>query len=128
MIKINYFLQSSNDTFPTAMHIATALEITQSLVPALKNLKENLQKKSTEFDGHVKIGRTHLQDAVPLTLGQEFSAFVQQIENAIARINSTLPRLYQLAIGGTAVGTGFKLSLYLVQRYISKMKVFFQHP
>jgi fumarate hydratase class II len=94
------------------MHISTALEINQSLIPALKNLKENLQKKSTEFDGLVKIGRTHLQDAVPLTLGQEFSAFVQQIHNSIERIECTLPRLYQLAIGGTAVGTGKRCLLF----------------
>jgi len=98
--------QSSNDTFPTAMHIAAALEIETRLIPALELLADALHKKSIEFKDIIKIGRTHLQDAVPMTLGQEFSGYHQQILNAIVRAKSTLPSLYQLAIGGTAVGTG----------------------
>lgn len=98
--------QSSNDTFPTAMHIAAAVEIYRLLLPAVENLRDNLNKKSQQFDKIVKIGRTHLQDAVPLTLGQEFSAYVAQLDADIAHIKSSLPYLYQLAAGGTAVGTG----------------------
>jgi fumarate hydratase, class II len=98
--------QSSNDTFPTAMHIACAEEITHSLLPALKHAHGALSKKVKAWDGIIKIGRTHTQDATPLTLGQEFSGYAQQIENGIARIELTLPALMQLAQGGTAVGTG----------------------
>ncbi|XGW18611.1 hypothetical protein V3C99_002878 [Haemonchus contortus] len=98
--------QSSNDTFPTAMHIAVAREVNSRLLPALKQLHGSLKKKSEEFKDIIKIGRTHTQDAVPLTLGQEFSGYVQQVENGIARVEATLPRLYELAAGGTAVGTG----------------------
>ncbi|VDO19149.1 unnamed protein product [Heligmosomoides polygyrus] len=98
--------QSSNDTFPTAMHIAVAREINNRLLPALQKLHDSLHKKSVEFEHIIKIGRTHTQDAVPLTLGQEFSGYVQQVHNGIARVKDTLPRLYELAAGGTAVGTG----------------------
>lgn len=98
--------QSSNDTFPTAMHVASVLQITQKLIPALKELREALDKKRAEFDDIIKIGRTHLQDATPLTLGQEFSGYVQQLDNSIARAEGVLPRLSKLAQGGTAVGTG----------------------
>ncbi|KAI8063705.1 fumarate hydratase [Gilbertella persicaria] len=98
--------QSSNDTFPTAMHIAAVVEINQDLIPALKELRDALQAKSEEFQDIIKIGRTHLQDATPLTLGQEFSGYVQQLSYGIERIQSTLPRLSRLAQGGTAVGTG----------------------
>ncbi|CAJ0922171.1 unnamed protein product, partial [Mesorhabditis belari] len=98
--------QSSNDTFPTAMHISVAREVNSRLLPSLKKLRESLNKKAVEFKDIIKIGRTHTQDAVPLTLGQEFSAYVQQVDNGIARIQGTLPRLYELAAGGTAVGTG----------------------
>jgi fumarate hydratase class II len=98
--------QSSNDSFPTAMHIATALEITNFLIPALEHFHAALQKKSEEFKDIVKIGRTHLQDAVPLTLGQEFSGYAMQLKMAIARAKDVLPRVYPLAQGGTAVGTG----------------------
>lgn len=98
--------QSSNDTFPTAMHIAAVEEIHHSLIPALKHLLKALKDKAASFEGLVKIGRTHLQDATPLTLGQEFSGYVTQIEYGIERVKATLPRLYQLAQGGTAVGTG----------------------
>ena len=98
--------QSSNDVFPTAMTIATYEETYHSLLPALKNLKKSLEKKQKDFEDIIKIGRTHLMDATPLTLGQEFSGYVKQLENGIARIESTLPRLSELALGGTAVGTG----------------------
>ncbi|HZN49874.1 MAG TPA: class II fumarate hydratase [Methylomirabilota bacterium] len=98
--------QSSNDTFPTAMHVAAALAITRRLVPSVQALRNALAAKAREFAGIVKIGRTHLQDAVPLTLGQEFSGYVAQLDGALARIDATLPGLLALAIGGTAVGTG----------------------
>ena len=98
--------QSSNDVFPAAMSISTAEEVVHHIVPALRRLHEALEAKVREFDGVVKIGRTHLMDAVPLTLAQEFSGYAKQVENGIARLQSTLPRLYELALGGTAVGTG----------------------
>ncbi|MDO8812769.1 MAG: class II fumarate hydratase [Gallionella sp.] len=98
--------QSSNDIFPTAMHVAAALGIAQRLLPALNILRATLEKKSLAFGGIVKIGRTHLQDATPLTLGQEFSGYVAQLYLAEAAIRSTLAPLCQLAVGGTAVGTG----------------------
>lgn len=98
--------QSSNDTFPTAMHISAVEEIHRRLVPMVTKLRDALQKKSGEFKDVVKIGRTHLMDAVPLTLGQEFSGYVQQLTNGLERIKAALPRLYELALGGTAVGTG----------------------
>lgn len=98
--------QSSNDTFPTAMHVAAVVEITKRLIPALTTLRDAMQAKSDEFKDIIKIGRTHLQDATPLTLGQEFSGYVQQLTYGIERVNSTLPHLYNLAQGGTAVGTG----------------------
>ncbi|GFP65893.1 fumarate hydratase, mitochondrial [Saccharomyces cerevisiae] len=98
--------QSSNDTFPTVMHIAASLQIQNELIPELTNLKNALEAKSKEFDHIVKIGRTHLQDATPLTLGQEFSGYVQQVENGIQRVAHSLKTLSFLAQGGTAVGTG----------------------
>jgi fumarate hydratase class II len=98
--------QSSNDTFPTAMHIAVTTEITQKLLPAVEALALLLQKKTCEFKNIVKIGRTHLMDAVPLTLGQEFSGYATQVERGCQRIKQCLPRLYELVLGGTAVGTG----------------------
>ena len=98
--------QSSNDTFPTAMHVAAAREITGKLVPALEAMHRELAAKARAWDGIVKIGRTHTQDATPLTLGQEFSGYARQVEAGIERIEQALPGLYQLAQGGTAVGTG----------------------
>ncbi|CAG8751083.1 7982_t:CDS:2, partial [Acaulospora morrowiae] len=98
--------QSSNDTFPTAMHISASIEINNKLIPALKNLRDALAEKSEAFANIVKIGRTHLQDATPLTLGNEFSGYAQQLTFGIERIQGTLPRIYYLAQGGTAVGTG----------------------
>ena len=98
--------QSSNDTFPTAMHIAGVMEARNSLVPSMKALHKALDDKAQEFNDIIKIGRTHLMDATPLTLGQEFSGYAKQIEFGVARIEGSLPRLSQLAQGGTAVGTG----------------------
>lgn len=98
--------QSSNDVFPTAMHVAAAVAIVRHLVPSLKTLRDTLEKKAKAFDKIVKIGRTHLQDATPLTLGQEFSGYVAQLDQGIRHVEATLPHLYQLAQGGTAVGTG----------------------
>jgi fumarate hydratase class II len=98
--------QSSNDTYPTAMHIAAAETVVRELIPALKHLLEALRKKQEEFKDIIKIGRTHTQDATPLTLGQEFSGYATQVANGIERIELTLPKLMQLAQGGTAVGTG----------------------
>jgi len=98
--------QSSNDTYPTAMHIACSEEIHHRLIPALKHLHAALEMKANEWASIIKIGRTHTQDATPLTLGQEFSGYAKQIENGIARVEQTMPMLMQLAQGGTAVGTG----------------------
>ncbi|ACD31366.1 class II fumarate hydratase [Francisella tularensis subsp. mediasiatica] len=98
--------QSSNDTFPSAMYIATALEINNRLLPALEYMQQQLADKAKQWDDIVKIGRTHMQDAVPLTLGQEFSGYAALLENNIQRIKDTLKYVYQLALGGTAVGTG----------------------
>jgi fumarate hydratase, class II len=98
--------QSSNDTFPTAMHIAAADTFVNQLLPSVKTLRDALLQKSNEFSSIVKIGRTHLQDAVPLTLGQEFSGYVAQLDMGLEWIEQILPRLYELALGGTAVGTG----------------------
>jgi fumarate hydratase, class II len=98
--------QSSNDTFPTAMHIAIAKEIVQRLLPAVQVLRDGLATKAGEYEGIIKIGRTHLMDAVPLTLGQEFSGYVAQLDFCVDGIRRALPGLYDLALGGTAVGTG----------------------
>jgi fumarate hydratase, class II len=98
--------QSSNDTFPTAMHIAAVERIRGSLIPSLTTLSESFRKKTTEFKDIIKIGRTHLMDATPLTLGQEFSGYTTQLEYSLDRINGCMPRMYQIALGGTAVGTG----------------------
>ncbi|MDH4112896.1 MAG: class II fumarate hydratase [Actinomycetota bacterium] len=98
--------QSSNDTFPTAMHIAAAHAVVERLVPSVRALRDALDARAAEFADIVKIGRTHLQDAVPITLGQEFSGYVAQLDADIERLELTLPGLYELAAGGTAVGTG----------------------
>jgi fumarate hydratase, class II len=98
--------QSSNDTFPTAMHIAAVEEIHRRLIPMVTKLRDALAAKSKEFKDIIKIGRTHLMDATPLTLGQEFSGYTQQLTNGLERINGCMSRLYELALGGTAVGTG----------------------
>jgi fumarate hydratase class II len=98
--------QSSNDTFPTAMHVAAATMIAEDLLPRVRELREAIGRRAAEFDDIVKIGRTHLQDAVPLTLGQEFGGYAAQLDADLERIERALPALYELAIGGTAVGTG----------------------
>lgn len=98
--------QSSNDVFPTAMSIAAAQAIVQNVLPSVKKLRESLAKKSKSFEKIVKIGRTHLQDATPITLGQEFSGYVAQLDHSLKHIEQSLPHLYELALGGTAVGTG----------------------
>ncbi|MYA96461.1 MAG: class II fumarate hydratase [Nitrospinae bacterium] len=98
--------QSSNDTFPTAMHIAAGEQMTKRLIPAVETLRATLAQKAEAFDSIIKIGRTHLMDAVPLTLGQEFSGYAQQLENGLARVRMSLDGIYELALGGTAVGTG----------------------
>ena len=98
--------QSSNDTFPTAMHIAAGEAVVRRLVPAVRKLRDALAEKAQEYDSIVKIGRTHLQDAVPLTLGQEFSGYVAQLDYALKRITAVLPEIFELPLGGTAVGTG----------------------
>ncbi len=113
--------QSSNDTFPTAMHIAAAEEINHRLLPALVALKDTFEAKSTEFKDIIKVGRTHLQDAVPLTLGQEFSGYVQQLKNGIERVKSVLPGIYELALGGTAVGTGLNTHPKFSELAVSKI-------
>lgn len=98
--------QSSNDTFPTAMHIAVAERAQSHLVPMMKGLRDSLAKKQKQFETIVKIGRTHLMDATPLTLGQEFSGYVQQLDNGVDRVEASMKHVLQLALGGTAVGTG----------------------
>jgi fumarate hydratase, class II len=98
--------QSSNDTFPTAMHVAAALAINERLLPSVERLRDALRAKADDFAKIVKIGRTHLQDAVPITLGQEFGGYAAQLDEGLRRIEEALPGLYELAIGGTAVGTG----------------------
>ena len=98
--------QSSNDSFPTAMHIAAARAVHMRLLPALKLMHARLADQAKRWDSIVKIGRTHLQDATPLTLGQEFSGYAAQVEDCIERVESVLPRVMRLAQGGTAVGTG----------------------
>ena len=98
--------QSSNDTFPTAMHVAAVIALEKQLKPAVKKLRNTLDKKSRAFMHIVKIGRTHLQDATPLTLGQEFSGYVSQLDHSLKHVEASLPHLCELALGGTAVGTG----------------------
>ncbi len=113
--------QSSNDTFPTAMHIAAATETVRKLVPAVKNLRDALDAKAREFMGIVKIGRTHLQDATPLTVGQEFSGWVSLLDRDIKRIDEAVDGLYDLAIGGTAVGTGLNAHPEFAERAARKI-------
>ncbi len=113
--------QSSNDTFPTAMYVACAEEVSHRLLPALKKLQDALDAKSTQWAHIIKIGRTHTQDATPLTLGQEFSGYTQQVKNGIARIESTLPGLMQLAQGGTAVGTGLNAPVGFAEKVAERI-------
>jgi fumarate hydratase class II len=113
--------QSSNDTFPTAMHIAAVREIHRRLIPMVAQLRDTLAQKSTAFKDVIKIGRTHLMDAVPLTLGQEFSGYVTQLNNGLKRIEMVLPHLYELALGGTAVGTGLNTHPEFAERAAKKI-------
>ncbi|MGE4429199.1 MAG: class II fumarate hydratase [Sphingobium sp.] len=113
--------QSSNDTYPTAMHVACAEEIVHRLLPALKELHGALDAKAKAWASIIKIGRTHTQDATPLTLGQEFSGYARQVENGIARIESTLPALMELAQGGTAVGTGLNAPVGFAEKVAAKI-------
>ena len=113
--------QSSNDVFPSAMHVAAVRSIHQQLIPALTTLTESLSAKAKEFAHIVKIGRTHLQDATPLTLGQEFSGYVSQLEHGLEHVQATLPHLYELALGGTAVGTGLNAHPQFAQRVADEL-------
>jgi fumarate hydratase class II len=113
--------QSSNDTYPTAMHIAAAEQIVHDLIPALEHLRDALAAKQEEFKTIIKIGRTHTQDATPLTLGQEFSGYVTQVANGIERITLTLPGLMQLAQGGTAVGTGLNAPVGFAEKVAERI-------
>ncbi len=113
--------QSSNDTFPTAMHIAAAEETVHRLLPAVAAVRDALAAKSREFGDIVKIGRTHLMDAVPLTLGQEFSGYVAQLDEDLERIRASLPHVYELAIGGTAVGTGLNAPAQFAERVAARI-------
>ena len=120
--------QSSNDTFPTAMHIAAVEEITHRLLPALIKLHEALDNKAKEFDKIIKIGRTHTQDATPVTLGQEFSGYATQIKNGIARVKLGLKELYSLAQGGTAVGTGLNTKPGFANQFAAEVTKFTKLP
>lgn len=113
--------QSSNDTYPTAMHIACAEQVVHDLLPALKHLHAALQAKADAWQGIIKIGRTHTQDATPLTLGQEFGGYAQQVANGILRIEQTLPQLMELAQGGTAVGTGLNAPVGFAETVAEKI-------
>ncbi|XP_031668937.1 fumarate hydratase, mitochondrial isoform X2 [Oncorhynchus tshawytscha] len=108
--------QSSNDTFPTAMHIAAAKEVHEVLLPGLQHLHDALHAKAVEFKDIIKIGRTHTQDAVPLSLGQEFGGYVQQVKYSIERVKTAMPRIYELAAGGTAVGTGLNTRIGFAEK------------
>ncbi len=120
--------QSSNDTFPTAMHIAAAEEIVHRLVPALQSLRNALNDKREAFKDIIKIGRTHLQDATPLTLGQEFSGYERMAANGIERVESVLPRLYALAQGGTAVGTGINAKIGFAEKFAEEAAAYTKLP
>jgi len=120
--------QSSNDTFPTAMHIAAAEEIVHMLVPALQQLHNALNDKAQAFKDIIKIGRTHTQDATPLTLGQEFSGYVAMVKNAIGRVEGVLPKLYELAQGGTAVGTGINAKPGFAEGFADEVAAYTKLP
>ena len=114
--------QSSNDVFPTAMHIAAAIALHDQLLPSVQALRDSLHNKAVEFKDIIKIGRTHLQDATPLTLGQEFSGYVDEIDVSVEIIRDTLPRIYTLAIGGTAVGTGLNTHPEFADRVCAELE------
>lgn len=116
--------QSSNCTFPTGMHIAVAQSVNHVLLPGLRTLRNSLEAKRVEFNDIIKIGRTHTQDATPLTVGQEFSGYVQQMDYGIARVEAALPRIYELAIGGTAVGTGLNTRIGFAEGCVEEIAKF----
>ncbi len=120
--------QSSNDTFPTAMHIAAVREIHRRLIPMVTQLRDTLAQKSEAFKDVIKIGRTHLMDAVPLTLGQEFSGYATQLSNGLKRLEIVLPHLYELALGGTAVGTGLNTHPEFAERAAKKIAALTGYP
>ena len=120
--------QSSNDSFPTAMHIAIVNEFNEKLRPSIEKTIKTLKEKENEFSDIIKIGRTHLQDATPITLGQEFSAFRSQIQNSLARITSSLEEIYFLAQGGTAVGTGLNTSKKFISGFFKAVEMITNHP
>ncbi|MDA8726195.1 class II fumarate hydratase [Alphaproteobacteria bacterium] len=120
--------QSSNDTFPTAMHIAAAEEIVHMLVPSLQQLHNALNDKAEAFKDIIKIGRTHTQDATPLTLGQEFSGYVAMVKNGIGRVEAVLPKLYELAQGGTAVGTGINAKIGFAEKFADEVAAYTKLP
>jgi fumarate hydratase, class II len=120
--------QSSNDVFPTAMHVAAVTSLREKLVPSATRLKDVLAEKAAKWKEIVKIGRTHLQDAVPLTLGQEFSGYVSQLEHGLAHVESSLPHLAELALGGTAVGTGLNAHPEYAVRVAKKLAELSGHP
>jgi len=120
--------QSSNDTFPTAMHIAAYRMIVEAMLPAVETLKNGINEKSKEFEGIVKTGRTHLMDATPLTLGQEFSGYVSQLEHGIESVKNSLSHLSELAIGGTAVGTGLNAPEGFAEKAVSEIANMTNHP
>jgi fumarate hydratase class II len=120
--------QSSNDVFPTVMHVAAVAQIAERLIPSVEVLKNTLQKKSEEFADIVKVGRTHLMDATPLTLGQEFSGYVAQLEAAQARLRESLDPLYELALGGSAVGTGLNTHPEYADRVAKEIATLTGHP
>jgi len=120
--------QSSNDSFPTAMHIAAAIAVTKRLIPAMRTMHSRLAAQAEAWDNIVKIGRTHLQDATPLTLGQEFSGYAAQVAAGIARVEAVLPRLYQLAQGGTAVGTGLNAPKGFAEAFAAEVANLTQLP
>ncbi len=120
--------QSSNDVFPTAMHVAAVAALRERLVPSVKKLRDTLARKSEEFRSIIKIGRTHLQDATPLTLGQEFSGYVSQLDHGLAHVDGTLPHLCELAIGGTAVGTGLNAHPEFGARVAAELSRMTGHP
>jgi fumarate hydratase class II len=120
--------QSSNDTFPTAMHIAAAEEIVHMLVPSLQQLHNALNDKAEAFKDIIKIGRTHTQDATPLTLGQEFSGYVAMVKNGMGRVEAVLPKLYELAQGGTAVGTGINAKIGFAEKFADEVAAYTKLP
>ncbi len=120
--------QSSNDTFPTAMHIAAAEEIVHMLVPSLQQLHNALNDKAESFKNIIKIGRTHTQDATPLTLGQEFSGYVAMVKNGMGRVEAVLPKLYELAQGGTAVGTGINAKIGFAEKFADEVAAYTKLP